>query len=907
MSYLNFRFTLLSILFLMIVLPPSLVNAVDIDPSRSQDQETDFVPDLYREILPALGIDETFGRWIDVVKLGYNPAGAPDAFADAELFLKLLTESAQRWEKVSGIRFEILPAGNYVNDRSKLRAERDGVVSITWVETDERFAGRAGPLFGSYDDQLKYYPYVDGTITLNSKPTWSGADRLTRVLVHEIGHLIGLGHSENPQSLMFANPYNSLQHPTEDDIRAVQTLYGPPLIPIYASRPVTAWQYRAPNLASETKLRFLQEQHTLNSWRYTPPKTAPEAKTQYLFKPNQHSSIYGKGVMLALDSDREKAVTRISGTEPENSYLILYAPIGNWAAPESIDINARLILVNPLGLVHYERSWRLNCEVRFACYRSVPLNWNRLIKDIPGEWHIYVIEDPDSYTSPELLYRMTFTVDGDTRRKPMFSSTYLSVGETELVSNQINESTPENEWFRVNFDLNNVWSPRPIETTVELSVVDPNGYLYSKTIRDLNCGAVRTCVGFRNDIVETEVLKTLPGSWSIYINDTDTDELLHKMEFVVDTNPVFNKSPTARVVVSAADHPNRIRVKVLAEDAEGDTISVVWSQFGNPEVLGADGISQWKTFDFGGSGARTLFIQINDDSERYAGPIGPGSAAGSGFQTLIRLDLTFPLTSSDHVAVTSSSVFVNNDTTSDLLSYMPQYTPSNVPPVVAITGGNRTVADTNGVAGEAVSLTATATDSDGTIATTQWLINGQVVATGTSATIALPDGATMITFRATDNSGATTSTTAVITVENYDKETTSWLGTYNSVAPDAAYQLEVNSVGLVLIDRFRLHSCVRIFDKGIPVEIFGSNQIDVTFDILSFDEGIMQLIDSRMFAGIGQLENSFDCSGSFEISTGIYHDYIKLGDQLFDAQFLLIDEVGIVFMLIGGDNISRKN
>jgi hypothetical protein len=88
----------------------------------------------------------------------------------------------------------------------------------------------------------------------------------------------------------------------------------------------------------------------------------------------------------------------------------------------------------------------------------------------------------------------------------------------------------------------------------------------------------------------------------------------------------------------------------------------------------------------------------------------------------------------------------------------------NVVPVVAITGGSRTVADTNNTAGESVALTATATDSDGTIATTQWLVSGQVVATGTSATISLPDGATTVTFRATDNSGATTSTTATITV-----------------------------------------------------------------------------------------------------------------------------------------------
>jgi len=85
-----------------------------------------------------------------------------------------------------------------------------------------------------------------------------------------------------------------------------------------------------------------------------------------------------------------------------------------------------------------------------------------------------------------------------------------------------------------------------------------------------------------------------------------------------------------------------------------------------------------------------------------------------------------------------------------------------------VTGGSRTIADTNSAPGESVSLTATATDRDGTIASTQWLINGAQVATGTSATLTLPDGATVVTFRATDNRGATTYTNVTITVTPFN-------------------------------------------------------------------------------------------------------------------------------------------
>jgi hypothetical protein len=95
--------------------------------------------------------------------------------------------------------------------------------------------------------------------------------------------------------------------------------------------------------------------------------------------------------------------------------------------------------------------------------------------------------------------------------------------------------------------------------------------------------------------------------------------------------------------------------------------------------------------------------------------------------------------------------------------------PSNVAPSVTIIDGDRAVADTNMVSGETVSFTGTATDSDGTIATTQWLVGGSVVATGTSANLSLSDGTTVVTFKATDNRGGSSSATASIMVKSYEQ------------------------------------------------------------------------------------------------------------------------------------------
>jgi hypothetical protein len=232
----------------------------------------------------------------------------------------------------------------------------------------------------------------------------------------------------------------------------------------------------------------------------------------------------------------------------------------------------------------------------------------------------------------------------------------------------------------------------------------------------------------------------------------------------------------------------------------------------------------------------------------------------------------------------------------------------NTPPVVAISGGSRTVADTNAAAGESVALTATATDSDGTIASTQWLVNGQVVATGTSATISLADGATVVTFRATDNSGATTNKTATITVGSVEAKPADYLGTYNGVAVDPRYNLEVNQVGLIIIDRSRLHSCVRIFENSQPAQVAGMNKIDVTFNILSLDTGAIQIVATRPFSDQSSTDaQPAECSGRFETTTGIYRDYINLGTQLFDASFRLVNDSTLEFSLVDAKEVLIKN
>ena len=54
----------------------------------------------------------------------------------------------------------------------------------------------------------------------------------------------------------------------------------------------------------------------------------------------------------------------------------------------------------------------------------------------------------------------------------------------------------------------------------------------------------------------------------------------------------------------------------------------------------------------------------------------------------------------------------------------------NLVPKVSISGGDRRVKDSDGVPGETISLSATASDVDGSIKRTQWLISDEVISNG---------------------------------------------------------------------------------------------------------------------------------------------------------------------------------
>ncbi|MGH8177219.1 MAG: autotransporter domain-containing protein [Steroidobacter sp.] len=110
--------------------------------------------------------------------------------------------------------------------------------------------------------------------------------------------------------------------------------------------------------------------------------------------------------------------------------------------------------------------------------------------------------------------------------------------------------------------------------------------------------------------------------------------------------------------------------------------------------------------------------------------------------------------------VTDDSEDPQTDTNSDSV----QITVSGAQGPTADAGPPQTLNDSDGQPGEPVTLTATASDADGTIASYEWRLGDTLLGTTQSLQTTLPDGVNDIVLTVTDNAGLSASDTVRITI-----------------------------------------------------------------------------------------------------------------------------------------------
>lgn len=242
----------------------------------------------------------------------------------------------------------------------------------------------------------------------------------------------------------------------------------------------------------------------------------------------------------------------------------------------------------------------------------------------------------------------------------------------------------------------------------------------------------------------------------------------------------------------------------------------------------------------------------------------------------------------------ASAVSYNFDANGNLLAL----TSAGAAPVVSIVGGSRTIADADGIAGESLSLSATVTVSDGTVETTQWLINDVVVATGLTATIALPDGQTIVTFKATDDGVSSMNTVTIIVTPPL---ASGWPVPYSGITPDESLGLAFNNISALNPQDGLIYSCLRILSNGLLSSLAGIDRFDIAFEIISTEQGTLGVVRTKPFNGSGALNEKGelpDCSGSLELTTNIYEDIIQVGAQVYSVKMQLVEGAGVTFRIL---------
>lgn len=189
----------------------------------------------------------------------YNPAGQPAAHSTDD-YVAALKRAAASWSRGCTVEFE------YLGLSEALAGNNDGVSVIAWrgpLSVNSSFGGFA-------QTYSKQRPLIDEADVWLNSAFFSGLDWVEGLGAHELGHVLGLAHSNNPDSILFSQPY----HPwgfdramRGDDISGCARLYGSTGV----AAPISTQAPRTPQLAAKESVRLYLADSLSNLSYNNPP------------------------------------------------------------------------------------------------------------------------------------------------------------------------------------------------------------------------------------------------------------------------------------------------------------------------------------------------------------------------------------------------------------------------------------------------------------------------------------------------------------------------------------------------------------------------------------------------------------------------------------------------------------
>jgi hypothetical protein len=197
-------------------------------------------------------------------------------------------------------------------------------------------------------------------------------------------------------------------------------------------------------------------------------------------------------------------------------------------------------------------------------------------------------------------------------------------------------------------------------------LVDPFGYVYETWDVTGECEVHISC-SVVSGITTNKVMKTLPGEWTFYLIDNDTETTLHEFTFNVNTITAIRQPPVATLINVLGTSLTSADITLTVSDPDSDTINIIWNQQGDLGDVDNDGFRETSIIDtvpsgttikrevrFAGSLDQTLYVELTDGDPRYESDDFDSSQAGDGFQSLIALDLHLPIATSDDIRIRTS-------------------------------------------------------------------------------------------------------------------------------------------------------------------------------------------------------------------------------------------------------------